>query len=172
MIKKIIFSSLLSFTLLFGCSEDFTPSDINVLNTQVAATAQSINKGTAVGNISYHNLKTKFLRSGNRDVIVYLPPSYNSRTNQNYPVLYMHDGQNIFDKATGAFGKEWYIDEKVEYLIKKNVINEIIIVGIYNGLADRLDEYTWNPMQGEGGGKGKAYGEFLTKEVKPFIDKS
>ncbi|MEK7432068.1 MAG: alpha/beta hydrolase-fold protein [Cyanobacteriota bacterium] len=126
-------------------------------------------KSSITGNTEKKNIKTKYLKSGNRDVIVYLPPSYNQNSNKKYPVFYMHDGQNLFDQNTAPFG-EWYVDEKAQYLIQKNVIDEIIIVGIYNGEAERLNELTWNSMQGEGGGQGKKYGDFLTKELKPFID--
>ena len=64
------------------------------------------------------------------------------------------------------------MNKKLKYLINKKVINEIIVVGIYNGLDERLSEYTWNPMEGYGGGGGKEYGDFLTTVVKPFIDKT
>ncbi len=123
-----------------------------------------------IGTIHYHTIASEFLPSGEREILVYLPPSYFDKRGKSYPVIYMHDGQNLFDKTTGFMGKEWFVNEKVEYLIKKHVIEEVIIVGINNGQQDRLDEYTWNPMEGQGGGKGKLYGEFLTKEVKPFID--
>lgn len=132
----------------------------------------STSRGTITGNIKYHTLKTTLLKSGSREMVVYLPPSYNSSNSKKYPVFYMHDGQNIFDKATGAFGKEWYVDEKVEYLIKKNVIEELIIVGVYNGLDQRINEYTYTQNSEYGGGNGSNYLEFLVKEVKPFIDKN
>ncbi|MFN8674713.1 MAG: alpha/beta hydrolase-fold protein [Candidatus Sericytochromatia bacterium] len=128
-------------------------------------------KNYITGIVEKKNVKSKFLKSGNRDLVVYLPPSYYQNTSKKYPVLYMHDGQNIFDASTAPFG-EWYVDEKVQYLIQKNIIDEIIVVGIYNGESERLNELTWNPMTGEGGGNGKKYGEFLTKEAKPFIDKT
>ena len=133
----------------------------------------SVQKGVSTsGDIRYHTLKTKLLKSGDREIVVYLPPSYKANSAQKYPVFYMHDGQNLFDKGTGAFGKEWYVDEKAEYLIKKNIINEIIIVGVYNGYGERLNELTWTSNTEHGGGDGKKYCDFLTKEVKPFIDKT
>lgn len=129
-------------------------------------------RGTTTGIIKYHNLKTSTLKSGNREMVVYLPPSYQSNPSKKYPVMYMHDGQNIFDKVTGAFGKEWYVDEKIEYLIQKNVSEEVIIVGVYNGLGERINEYTPTSNPEYGGGDGKKYLDFLAKEVKPFIDKT
>lgn len=127
--------------------------------------------GGLMGEIKYHNVKSAYLPSKQRDVVVYLPKSYDNNKTKNYPVIYMHDGQNLFDRATGFMGNEWYVNDKVEFLIKKELIEEVIIVGIYNGLDHRLDEYTWTEMKGEGGGKGKLYGEFLTKELKPYIDR-
>jgi predicted alpha/beta superfamily hydrolase len=164
---KAFFAGATALSLLFSCTQNLPAS-----GTQSLQALEAPRQHTIEGNVNYHTIKTKFLSSGKRDLVVYLPPSYNSNPTQKYPVLYMQDGQNIFDQATGAFGKEWYIDEKVEYLIKKKVIREIIIVGVYNGLDKRIDEYTWNPMPGEGGGGGRSYGEFLTREVKPFIDKT
>ncbi len=188
--KKLILGLALATTIILGCNQknvleqNIDNNTAQILNNKSSSLLNlekthylksdklTASRGTTVGDIRYHNLKTTFLKSGNRDIAVYLPPSYKSNSTQKYPVLYMHDGQNMFDQSTGAFGKEWYVDEKVEYLIKKKIINEIIIVGVYNGLDQRLNEYTWNAMTGEGGGQGKSYGEFLTKEVKVFIDKT
>lgn len=73
-----------------------------------------------------------------REIQIYLPPGYESST-KNYPVIYMHDGQNIFD-ASGA-GSEWMMDETAQNLIEKGIIEPMIIVGIGN-TANRIDEYT------------------------------
>ena len=172
MMKKYFFTSILTFSTILSCNAITNMTMISKAAPDYKISQTTKVEHTIVGNVKYHTLKTKFLHSGTRDVIVYLPPSYDKNTNLKYPVLYMHDGQNIFDKATGAFGKEWYVDEKLECLIQKKVIKEVIIVGPYNGLQDRILEYTWNPMPGEGGGEGKSYGDFLTQELKPFIDKT
>ncbi|MCG8578942.1 MAG: hypothetical protein MI866_03445 [Bacteroidales bacterium] len=74
----------------------------------------------------------------NRDIYVYLPPGYYESA-QRYKVLYMHDGQNIFDEA--SIGQEWGLDEAAETLIQSKKIEPLIIVGIAN-TADRIDEYT------------------------------
>ncbi len=97
-----------------------------------------------------------------RDVIVWLPPGYENNTDRRYPVLYMHDGQNIFDPATSAFGVEWRIDEAADSLIRAEVIAPVIIVGIYN-TSDRMKEY----LPGE---KGTSYMNFIVDKLKPFID--
>lgn len=101
-----------------------------------------------------------------RKVWIYLPPSY-ATSNKRYPVLYMHDGQNLFDEFTGGFG-EWGIDETLDSLFTKNG-KETIVIGIDHGGPERLKEY--NPYDSQyGKGKGKAYVEFLVHQLKPFVD--
>jgi predicted alpha/beta superfamily hydrolase len=117
--------------------------------------------GQITGTVKYHeNLKWKGIRD--RDVVVWLPPGYNKNTDERYPVLYMHDGQNMFDTRTSAFGVDWQIDEAADSLISKNYIKPIIIVGIYN-TPDRSYEYT-------PGLSGYAYMNFIVNKLKPFID--
>lgn len=103
-----------------------------------------------------------------RRVWVYLPQDYYSTTDS-FPVLYMHDGQNLFDEVTTAFGTEWAIDEAME-MLQDSGYRAAIIVGIDNGGGSRIDEYTpWaNPQYG--GGAGEAYMDWLVTELKPFID--
>lgn len=100
-----------------------------------------------------------------RRIWIYLPSSYTA-SKKKYPVLYMHDGQNLFDEFTGSFG-EWGVDETLDSLTAKG-IKETIVVGIDNG-PERLKEY--NPFDSQyGKGKGKEYVEFLVKTLKPYID--
>lgn len=121
-------------------------------------------KEEIIGGAKYHREFESTFLSSKRDLIVWLPPGYDSRRNKNkqYPVLYMHDGQNILDPKTSYAGKDWRIDEILSSLIKKKKIKEIIVVGIYNS-PDRLDEYSLSE-------KGNNYLQFLAKEVKPFVD--
>src|SRR6187431_365505 len=106
-----------------------------------------------------------------RRVWVYLPPSYNSSAKK-YGVLYMHDGQNVFDDAT-SFSGEWGVDEAIDTLGLKT--KECIVVGIDNGGDKRLNEYCPYDFSLQGGQKGKGEGDlyvqFLAKTLKPFIDK-
>ncbi len=97
-----------------------------------------------------------------RDFVVWLPPGYDVSAKQHYPVLYMQDGQNIFDPATSAFGVDWQIDETCDSLIKAKIIAPLIIVGIYN-TTERTNDYT-------PGAGGDAYMRFVVNKVKPFID--
>lgn len=102
-----------------------------------------------------------------RRIWLYLPPDYALSTKR-YPVLYMHDGQNLFDRHT-SFSGEWEVDESLNELFAQNDPG-IIVVGIDNGGAYRIDEYTpWsNPEYG--GGKGDLYVDFIVETLKPYID--
>lgn len=122
---------------------------------------------TLTGDIRRHEHFASKLLKNERTVLVYLPPGYDEHPDRRYPVLYMHDGQNIFDASTSFLGVEWGVDESAERLIASKTIEPIIIVGIYNN-ADRVEEYT----PGETGGKGDLYARFLVEEVKPFLDRT
>lgn len=102
-----------------------------------------------------------------RRIWIYLPPEYKNSAKR-YGVLYMHDGQNLFDAATSYSG-EWGVDEYLDSIANKNE-KEVIVVGIDNGLSKRMSEY--NPWEFENFGKGEGdqYVDFLVKNLKPFID--
>lgn len=101
-----------------------------------------------------------------RDLFVYLPPSY-SQNDRHYPVLYMHDGQNLFDEAIGFAGQEWQVDETMEYLATEGL--EAIVVGICHMNQQRVPEY--NPFPGRWEGLGAKYLNFVIHTVKPMIDR-
>jgi predicted alpha/beta superfamily hydrolase len=120
------------------------------------------------------------LQLGNsRDILVYLPPSLASvwpavPDGRRYPVLYFHDGQNLFDERTSYAG-EWHLDETLEALAADGI--EAIAVGIPNARHRRMDEYNpWrsrNPLdwlRRQAGGQGDAYLAFVVETVKPLID--
>ncbi|GGD25879.1 alpha/beta hydrolase-fold protein [Flavobacterium orientale] len=103
----------------------------------------------------------------NRRIWLYLPPDYHTTT-KTYPVLYMKDGQNLFDNAT-SFAGEWQIDETLNTLHAQGDYGAIV-VGIDNGGVHRLDEYSpWVNAQ-YGGGEGAAYMNFIAQTLKPYID--
>lgn len=103
-----------------------------------------------------------------RRIWIYLPNDYATNTAKHYPVLYMHDGQNCFDKST-AFAGEWGIDETLSNK-EKNGDKGCIVVAVDNGGASRLDEYSPYINSQYGGGKGDEYVDFLALTLKPFID--
>jgi predicted alpha/beta superfamily hydrolase len=102
-----------------------------------------------------------------RNVLVYLPPSY--RTGERaYPVLYMQDGQNLFDPST-SFAGEWGVGRAMNSAARRGL--EAIVVGVPNMGPERLDEYApWPDSQAGGGGKGDAYSAFLARTLKPLVD--
>lgn len=115
------------------------------------------------GNYRIHeSVHSNFLRF-NRRVIVWLPPSYEKDRKRRYPVLYMHDGQQVFDPQTSTWKQDWEVDEWCAKLIAQKKLKEIIVVAAYS-TEDRFVEY--NPSLG-----GPQYARFMIEELKPFIDK-
>ena len=113
------------------------------------------------GVVKYHrNITGEGLEP--RDLIVWLPPGYDQNENCRFPVLYMHDGQNIFDPVTAFAGIDWRIDETADNMIRNGKIVPLIIVGIYN-TPRRNDEYSHTKT-------GKLYMNFILNTVKPLID--
>ena len=102
-----------------------------------------------------------------RDLLVYLPPSYH-HSERHYPVIYMQDGQNLFDNATSYAG-EWGVDETMEYLALQEGL-EAIVVGIPNAGIHRIDEYSPFRDGRLGGGRGDEYLRFIIDTIKPQID--
>jgi predicted alpha/beta superfamily hydrolase len=107
-----------------------------------------------------------------RNIAVYLPPHYKESSEKKYPVLYMHDGQNLFTEIAEGSCTKWRVKETADRHINDNRIEDIIIVGIYNS-PDRISEYTPSYMEKyNAGGKGKEYTRFIVEELKPYIDKN
>jgi predicted alpha/beta superfamily hydrolase len=127
---------------------------------------------TLTGEFRTHrNFHSRHL-SSDRDVLVYLPPGYDAKKGRRYPVLYLHDGQNLFDGATAFIkGAEWRVDEGAQALIASRAIEPLIIVGIYNAGKERVDEYTPTvDAKYKMGGRADLYGRMIVEELKPFID--
>src|SRR5215211_1816936 len=100
-----------------------------------------------------------------RDILVYVPPEYDQLLAR-YPVIYMHDGQNLFDQATSS-SSEWQVDETMEALSQAGY--PAIVVGIPS-LDERRDEYNPFPGPAHGGGRGEQYLAFVVETLKPQID--
>lgn len=130
---------------------------------QSAAMALTTGSGIT-GTVKYFRaVKSPKLRHP-RDVIIWLPPSYEKDISRRYPVLYMHDGQNIIDPRTSFGGHDWRVDEVADSLMRANKMAEIIIVGIYNS-PDRAPEYSDSEL-------GRGYINFVATELKPLIDQT
>jgi predicted alpha/beta superfamily hydrolase len=109
-------------------------------------------------------------RLGNsRSIRVYLPPAYLENSGQRFPVVYMHDGQNLFDDSLSFGGVSWNIAGAMDQGARDASIHEAIIVGVDN-TADRMSEYTPVVDADYGGGNADAYLDFLVNELKPWVD--
>ena len=158
-------------TLLNG---DFLPNRVEVIangttkDFTIANWQDQIGTHTITGNVmelDYNFYIPQLDRY--RRIWIYLPPDYFTSTNY-YPVIYMNDGQNVFDYATSFVG-EWDADGTTENLINNGHI-PAVIVAIANGEADRIDEYSPWTHPTYGGGDGDLYAHFLMDDLKPYID--
>jgi enterochelin esterase-like enzyme len=105
-----------------------------------------------------------------RDVIVYVPPGYDEQPERTYPLLYLHDGQNLFDGRTSFVkGRTWMLREHADDAIEAGEVEPLVIVGIYNTGDRRLAEYTHEYNWQMGGGEADNYGDLLTRELMPWI---
>lgn len=156
--------------------QDISNRDINILNdTTVMFTVNdwkdnypiALKKHTASADVHIINEKFDMPQLGRqRRVWIYLPADYTT-SNKRYPVIYMHDGQNLFDEYTSGYG-EWGIDELLE---KMPLENQCIVVGIDHGGDYRITEY--DPYDSKyGKGRGDDYVDFLSKTLKPYIDQN
>lgn len=138
-----------------------TPQWINYID--------QVDRHTVVGHLKlYRQLWSPQLQN-RRDILVYLPPSY-SNTKRQYPVIYMHDGQNLFDAYTSFVG-EWQVDETLEALSQEGL--EAIVVGLPHMETARLDEYSpFYDSICQQGGQGDQYLAFIVETVKPLIDRT
>lgn len=107
-----------------------------------------------------------------RDITIYLPPLYQDRDGLRYPVLFMHDGQNLFEPERAFIpGQHWRLAEAADEVIGRRVARPMIIVAIDNTGSSRIDEYTpTHDRARQGGGKADDYGRMLIEELKPVID--
>jgi predicted alpha/beta superfamily hydrolase len=118
----------------------------------------------------YDKFRSKSLRN-QRDIVVYLPPDYDQQPERRYPVLYLHDGQNLFDAATAFNGQDWHVAQTADYAISAGLVEPLIVVGLYNTGKTRLREYTPTSVPRLGGGRADRYAKFLIEEVKPVVDR-
>ncbi|HKH99058.1 MAG TPA: alpha/beta hydrolase-fold protein [Candidatus Sulfotelmatobacter sp.] len=127
---------------------------------------------SATGDLRLHQFRSRTFRN-TRFLRVWLPPGYDDSSNagRRYPVLYLNDGQNLFEATTSFTGIEWQADEAGDRLIREDVIPPMIIVGLDNAGRGRIREYmphrSLHPMMLRV--QGTRYPNFLIKEVMPFL---
>jgi predicted alpha/beta superfamily hydrolase len=119
----------------------------------------------------HEKFRSKFLRN-QRSLVVYLPPGYHEQRERRFPVLYLHDGQNLFDGSTSFIqGQDWHVAQTADAEIYAGRVEPLLIVGIYNAGKSRIQEYTPTQVPRLGGGRADRYGKFLLEEVRPFMDR-
>jgi predicted alpha/beta superfamily hydrolase len=127
---------------------------------------------SATGDLRLHEFSSRTFRN-RRFLRVWLPPGYDDAANagQRYPILYLNDGQNLFEPSTSFTGVDWQVDETADRLIREGVVPPMIVAGIDNAGKDRIREYmpyrSMQPMIMRV--QGSRYPQFLIKEVMPFM---
>jgi predicted alpha/beta superfamily hydrolase len=147
---------------------------IQKIKNGVGLASHVIRAGGAKGDLRLHEFRSRVFRN-TRYLRVWLPPGYDDPENQgcHYPVLYLNDGQNLFEAATAFGGVEWQVDETADRLIREEAVPPMIIVGIDNTGKDRIREYmpyrSMQPMMLRV--QGRHYPNFLMREVMPFVER-
>jgi predicted alpha/beta superfamily hydrolase len=139
------------------------------------AVSEGVRVSGAAGDLRLHEFRSRVFRNV-RFLRVWLPPGYDDAESarRHYPVLYLNDGQNLFEPETSFTGIEWQADEAAERLIRDGAVPPMIIVGMDNATRDRIREYmpyrSMHPMTLRV--QGRYYPDFLTKEVMPFVERN
>lgn len=127
---------------------------------------------TLPARVSLHpRFHSRFLPDDDRDITVYVPPQYEEQPDRRFPILYLHDGQNLFDPSTSFVpGRTWRVAETADASIQAGEVTPLIIVGIANTGDHRLREYTYVPDWKMGGGEADKYGRLIIEDLMPFIN--
>ncbi|HKD85062.1 MAG TPA: alpha/beta hydrolase-fold protein [Terriglobales bacterium] len=143
------------------------------MSTPSMSPASAAVAGDLKSRLRLHQQFPSKVEDATHDFIVYLPPMYDEQPDRRFPVLYMQDGQNLFDPETSFVkGNCWRMGETADALTVAGEIEPLIIVGIYNTGKHRIDEYTPVEDKRLGGGQADTYGQMLVEELKPFVDHS
>ncbi|CDM68901.1 putative esterase [Clostridium bornimense] len=174
LILPIISLALIATVAYFIINGNNSTPKNDTIKSQVTSTNKNIknnNKGTikVIKNFNSPELSNK------KTLRIYLPYNYEN-SNKSYPVIYMQDGENLFDTKTATYNKEWKIDETLDNLIDKGKTEGIIIVGIDSRDTTRVSEYNIFSSSNNYGqtksAKGDKYAEFIVKTLKPYIDEN
>lgn len=147
--------------------------EISLTESQTPQTVSGpIRAEHATGDLRLHEFRSRIFHN-TRFLRVWLPPGYDDPSNagRRYPVLYLNDGQNLFESSTSFTGVEWQVDETADRLIREDAVPPMIVVGIDNAGKARIREYmphrSLSPIIMRT--QGSRYPDFLTREVMPFV---
>lgn len=142
-----------------------------ILSNPNAAIAQAFAAASDLkSRLFKHEQFQSSLIDDRHDFVVYVPPSYAVERERLFPVLFMHDGQNLFDPDTSFIkGNYWRLGETADELILAGKVEPLVMVGIYNTGEHRIDEYTPVEDRRLGGGHADSYGRMLVDELRPFV---
>ncbi|MCM4158698.1 esterase [Antarcticibacterium flavum] len=180
---KYLWPSLLAVLLLItGCKNPGKEKDSSNIISE-----NKLDKYAVLLNdtIIYHpNFSSKYV--DDRNVEIWLPPGYTTNPSEAYKVIYMHDGQNIFDQSTAYGNVEWGIDETMDSLVQNKLVPPAIVIGIWNNGRKRFPEYMPQvPEEHINNPQAQAllkenfgvtellsnnYLKFIVEELKPFVD--
>ena len=161
-------------------SETFADAEADALETRPAAQA-SLETATGVsterlslypGNVRYNRVVgwTSHALPTPRDLFVYLPVAYFAEPERRFPVLLLHDGQNLFDgNLSYVKDSTWRCGETADWTIAEGTVEPLILVGVGNTGVERMAEYTPTPDSRLGGGKGPLYAKALVEELLPVL---
>jgi enterochelin esterase-like enzyme len=143
--------------------------------SQLNLSSAIVDTSSVVGDLRLHEFSSRVFHN-KRLLRVWLPPGYDLPENsgQHYPVFYLNDGQNLFERAASFAGIEWQVDETADRLIREGVIPPTIFVGIDHARQERLKEFfpyrSVNPVVLRP--QGSKYPKFLVEEVQPFVSRN
>lgn len=144
-------------------------------SSQLNSSSLTVDTSSVVGDLRLHEFPSRVFHN-KRLLRIWLPPGYDLPENsgQRYPVFYLNDGQNLFERAASFAGVEWQVDETADRLIREGVIPPTIFVGIDHSRQERLKEYfpyrSMNPVVLRP--QGSRYPKFLVEEVQPFVSQN
>jgi enterochelin esterase-like enzyme len=142
---------------------------------KVEVDSAAIRAGGATGDLRIHEFPSRVFRN-TRYLRIWLPPGYDDAGNagRHFPVLYLNDGQNLFESSTAFAGVEWQVDETADRLIREGAVPPMIFVGMDNTGKERIREYmpyrSMHPRMLRV--QGRYYPDFLTKELMPFVERN
>lgn len=122
------------------------------------------------GTLHVHEDFVSHYLGARRPVVVYTPPAYRRDTRRHYPLLLLHDGQNVFDPSTAYVpGQYWRAKEAADHMLAQRRIEPLIIAAVYHGAEKRLFEYTPTRTRRLGGGGADLHGRMVMEELLPWL---